>query len=103
MQGVSSARNPNIRTTVGEASMNFLKSLLSDYHAGCGYRKGQYLKPRQGAKVHTYEIKDSVVAVLDQCPLAPHQYTVIGERENPKTPSDRFVKFEINGHDWEPV
>ena len=77
------------------------KKLLAAYNIGVGYRKGDVLKPRAGASPNTFGVIQDTVVVLEQCPLAPHQYTVIGEGKNPKTPSDRFVKFSIDGHDWE--
>lgn len=78
-----------------------LKSLLSRYETGCGYRKGHRLVPRDGASPCTFDVAGPEVIVLEQSVLAPHQYTVIGERVNPKSPSDQFVKFSIDGHDWQ--
>ena len=80
-----------------------MKNLLADYDHGCGYKRGDILRPRVGSGAGTFEVKDSMVVVLERNPLAPHQYLVLGERENPRSPSDRFIKFDVNGHDWEKV
>lgn len=77
------------------------KGLLKAYEYGLGFRKGDTLKPKDGAKPETYGVIDRTVVVLDQDSLAPHQYTVLGEREKYSQPSERFVKFTINGHNWD--
>lgn len=83
--------------------MNRLKNLLKDYKRGLDFKEGDILIPKQGVKPETFGIIDDTVVVLEQDCLVPHEYLVIGERRNPEKPSDRFVKFTINGHDWELV
>jgi hypothetical protein len=79
-----------------------LKRLLRDYEDGCGYRKGDVLRPRPGATNHLMsEVVGDEVIVLRQSAAIPHQYDVIGERKSFREPSDRFIRFEINGHDFE--
>ena len=78
-----------------------LQSLLDRYRDGVGLRPNDVLQPREGARPCAHGVIDSQVVVLKQSALAPHRYTVVGERENPRSPSERFVKFEIDGHDWE--
>lgn len=76
------------------------RRLLADYKQGLGYREGDILVPRDGANPVTYDVIEKTVVVLSQDSIAPHQYHVVGARLKPKTPSDRFVRFSINGHDW---
>ena len=80
-----------------------LADLLSAYEVGCGYRRNDVLRPRDGADPFTFGVINCEVVVLRQDSLAPHQYHVVGEAENPKTPAGRFIKFRINGHDWQRV
>ena len=80
------------------------KKLLSNYQYGVGFKHGDILKPRDG--VHPFPSEDCVddtVVVIRQNALAPHQYDVIGERPNPRTPADRFLKADINGYDWQKI
>ena len=76
------------------------KNLLKDYKHGLGYKPGDLLKPREGSNPHTYGAIDDTVVVLRQSALSPITYKVVGENPNPNKPSDRFINFEINGHDW---
>ena len=83
-----------------------MSSFLRDYLTGVGYRRGDILVPRPGVMPFgsgasdRYETKGGRVTVLAQSVLAPHQYEVVGERVKYRTPSERFLKTEINGHDW---
>lgn len=79
------------------------KKLLRDYKRGLGYRRGDVLKPREGSSPHTYGVIDDTVVVLSQSALIPINYKVVGEKLNPKEPSDQFTTFEINGHDWHKI
>ncbi len=76
-------------------------NLFDDYKNGVGFREGQKLRPRVGARPATYGVRDDFVYVIQQNPQAPHKYTVVGEAVSYKEPSRRFIKFEIDGHDWE--
>lgn len=78
-------------------------ALLRSYKEGVGFRHGDILTPKEGAKPDTFEVIENKVVVLEQNSLAPHMYTVVGEHPNPQTPSDRFVEFEIDGHDWQKI
>jgi hypothetical protein len=80
-----------------------LLDVLKDYKKGLGFRENDILTPRQGSIPHTYNVRDNQVIVLSQCVLAPHQYTVLGERIGYRAPEDRFVRFDINGHQWEKI
>jgi hypothetical protein len=82
-----------------------LDALIRDYEAGCEFRRGDKLAPRKrpGLEPRTYGVVGNAVVVLSQSALIPHEYTVIGEASSYTERSDRFVKFEINGHDWEKV
>jgi hypothetical protein len=80
------------------------KNLLSDYEYGVGFNRGDILEPRLGANPFpARECINRTVVVLSQSTLAPHQYIIIAERPSPRSPSDRFLKTEINGHDWKKV
>lgn len=84
--------------------MNF-KNFLKDYEAGLSYEKGDVVRVKNGAEGITTdyakEIVDGKAVVLSQCPLCPNEYLCVGERRKYSSPSERFMKFEINGHDWE--
>ena len=77
-----------------------MKPILKKYKIGCGYKYGDELVPRAGCSPEMYDCVTEPVIVLYQDTLAPHQYTVLSERKNPRTPAHRFVKFTINGHEW---
>lgn len=77
------------------------QSLLHEYEAGLGFRRGDVLVPKNGASPISYDVVNDTVVVISHNTLAPHTYLVIGERVNARSPSDKFVKFEINGHDWQ--
>lgn len=71
---------------------------MGDQIPGCGFRRGDRLKPLPDTKP-AFEIKDSEVVVLAQNPSEPDHYVVIGERVD--NPGDPFVIFEINGRGWD--
>ncbi len=78
--------------------------LLKEYKDGVGFKINDVLKPKEGAeRWRISDVVDDKVVVIDQCSIIPHEYTVIGERAKYNSPADRFVKFTINGHDWEKV
>lgn len=77
--------------------------LLASYKQGLGYKPGDILTPRPRAIPHAFGVIENKVVVLEQSTLAPHKYTVIGEKKDPRTPAARFVKFEIDGHEWQKV
>ena len=80
------------------------KKLLRDYQYGVGFKHGDILKPRDGVRPFpSDDCIDNTVVVLRQSALAPHQYYIVGERPNPRTPADRFLKAKINGHDWQKI
>lgn len=74
--------------------------MYNDYKVGLGFKEGDVLVPKDGASPETWSVIENTVVVIRQDALAPHEYTVVGEKRNYEKPSDRFVKFSINGHDW---
>lgn len=79
------------------------KEMIAAYWSGLGFRTNDVLKPKGGASPYAFGVVDDTVVVVEQSSLAPHQYTVVGERSEYSQPSERFVKFSINGHDWQRV
>ncbi len=79
-----------------------IKNLVDAYYHGCGYKRGDGLIPREGVKT-MWKYKNNEVVVLDTRVLSPHLYTVLGESETFVLPEDRFIKTEINGHNWKKV
>lgn len=77
--------------------------LVREYRNGLGFKVNDVLRPKAGCDPWRSVIKDDTVVVLEQCSLRPWMYDVIGEAVDPKSPADRFVKLEINGHEWERV
>ena len=77
-------------------------TLLEEYEKGCGFKRGDVLTPISD-KTYCFDVVSRIVTVLDQSPFAPFEYTVLGEAERYSVPSERFVKFNINGHDWRRV
>jgi hypothetical protein len=83
-----------------EAMIFNAKKLLRNYEYGLGFKKGDVLIPRSGV-LAPFGVIENKVVVLDQSLLIPHQYKVVGEHPNPRSPADRFVTFTINGHEWD--
>lgn len=83
--------------------MRNMTDLLAAYRVGLGFKPKDVLVPKAGSGAYTFGVIEDTVVVLEQGCLAPHEYTVVGELANPSTPAERFVKFTINGHDWEKV
>jgi hypothetical protein len=81
--------------------------LLADYNEGCGYKKGDVLVLRapdsSWCQPFDQEIIDGKWVVLEQSCLAKHKYIVLGERIRFADPADRFLKTEINGHNYRKV
>lgn len=77
------------------------KKLIQEYEYGLGYKKGDVLVPRTGCSPHTFDVQDDEVVVIEQNCLIKHEYLVIGKKKDPKNPSDTFVKFSVNGYEWE--
>lgn len=79
------------------------RKLLEEYKHGLGFKANDILKPRQGCNPMTYGVAEATVVVLGQCPLIPFKYNVIGENPKPRAPSDRHIRFEIDGYEWEKI
>ena len=78
--------------------------LLKDYEYGCGFKRGEKLRARQGYRCPWADsIEDGVFVVLKQSALNPSRYTVIGERLSPRDPADRYLKTEISGHNYDRI
>jgi hypothetical protein len=77
------------------------KPLIDAYKEGLGYKPYDVLVPREGAHPCVSQgVYEKKVVVLAQNPGTPWLYDVVGEAAAYPHPSDRFVKFTINGHDW---
>ena len=84
-------------------SFDRMKALLQSFKHGSGFKPDDVLTPRQDANPETHDVVDGTVVVLEQSPLNPSDYLVLGERQKPASPAERFVKFHINGHDWQRI
>ncbi len=83
-----------------------IKEILDAYKYGVGFKVNDVLTPRN-EKYCPWKFTNNEVVVLQTRILSPERYEVLGEdaewEEGVHKPQSRFIKFEINGHDWRKV
>lgn len=73
--------------------------LLARYEAGCGYGRGDVLRPRKGCSPCWAEY--APITVRRKLSLGNAQYECIAEDKTRDDPSRRLMCIEVNGHEWE--